>query len=85
MPGRGRGRGRGQGWGHGAGRGLRDGTGMGAEGHCVCPKCGYRMVHRAGVPCLEERCPSCGVALLREGSPHHREVESRRTGGPTGS
>ncbi|MCG6963454.1 MAG: anaerobic ribonucleoside-triphosphate reductase [Acidobacteria bacterium] len=67
------------------GRGLKGGAGMGAEGFCICPKCGHREVHRAGVPCLEERCPSCGVAMLREGSLHHQEVESRRAGGSTGS
>lgn len=45
---------------------------MGAGGTCVCPKCGVRMAHRAGVPCQEERCPGCGAKMLREGSRHHR-------------
>jgi len=80
MTGRGRGQGRGRGA-EGSGRRHRGGQGIGAGGFCICPKCGWRAPHRAGVPCLDERCPTCGVAMLREGSPHHQEVESRRTGG----
>jgi hypothetical protein len=30
------------------------------------------------VPCLQERCPECGAALVREGSIHHQDVISRR-------
>ena len=69
------GRGRG-----GRGRGSHGGCGgfLGAGGACICPKCGQRVPHNAGVPCLEERCPSCGVAMVREGSPHHQEIEGRR-------
>jgi hypothetical protein len=26
---------------------------------------------------MEERCPTCGVALVREGSPHHKEILAR--------
>jgi hypothetical protein len=80
--GAGRGRGRGQGNG-GMGGGVRreGGGGLGAGGFCLCPKCGYRTSHQPGAPCLDERCPTCGVALVREGSPHHQEIESRRTAG----
>jgi hypothetical protein len=87
MPKRGRGQGRGQGTqpGGGAGRiggrsGGRsgEGGGMGGGGFCVCPTCGQRVPHRAGMPCLDERCPKCHVAMVREGSPHHQEIESRR-------
>jgi hypothetical protein len=74
--------GRAGGRGHGGGRVGRGGFGgLGASGLCVCPKCGYQTPHQAGAPCLDERCPSCGVALVREGSPHHQEIESRRTAG----
>ncbi len=46
--------------------------GMGWGGHCVCVRCGTRVPHRQGVPCREERCPSCGRVMLREGSEHHQ-------------
>jgi len=26
---------------------------------------------------MQARCPSCGVALVREGSPHHRQILER--------
>jgi hypothetical protein len=71
------GRGRGRGGGGGGG------GGMGATGFCVCPRCGQRAQHRPGTPCLDERCPSCGVAMVREGSLHHQEIESRRTDNTT--
>ncbi len=51
---------------------------MGAGGACLCIRCGHRLPHRRGVPCLQERCPECGAALVREGSIHHQEVVSRR-------
>jgi len=83
------GAGKGMGGGRGTGRGGRGGQGgagggggrsggMGAGGSCVCPKCGQRAAHRQGVPCLEERCPTCGVAMVREGSQHHQEIQRRR-------
>jgi hypothetical protein len=91
MPKQGRGQGRGQGTqaGRGAGRGGEGGRmrggggrggfgGLGAGGFCVCPKCGYQTPHQPGAPCLDERCPTCGVALVREGSPHHQEIKNRR-------
>jgi len=83
-PGRGQGQGQGQGMrnGQGAGRGsgrCGGGAGMGGTGVCICPKCGERSPHQAGQPCLEERCPSCGTAMVREGSFHHQEIENRRS------
>lgn len=45
---------------------------MGVGGHCICPKCGTKTPHQRGIPCQEERCPECGVKLLREGSLHHQ-------------
>jgi NAD-dependent SIR2 family protein deacetylase len=50
--------------------------GMGSGGYCVCVQCGVRVPHRRGVPCLDERCPKCGRALLREGGEHHRRATS---------
>ena len=58
--------------------GRMGGGGMGAGGACICPKCGHREPHKPGVQCLEERCPECGSAMVREGSAHHQQIESRR-------
>jgi NAD-dependent SIR2 family protein deacetylase len=52
--------------------------GMGAGGHCVCPKCGYKIEHRRGVPCLEEKCPECGAKMLREDSYHHELLKEKQ-------
>ena len=41
---------------------------MGRAGACICPKCEARITHRRGVPCQEERCPTCGAKMLRVGS-----------------
>ena len=62
-------------------RGAFSGQGMGAGGFCVCPKCGYRKPHQAGVRCMDERCPQCGSVMVREGSYHHRLIEERKKGG----
>ncbi len=72
--GRGGGRG-GMGGGSGKGQGAAR---MGSGGFCICPKCGHKQEHRPGGPCLEERCSECGTAMVREGSPHHREIEDRK-------
>jgi len=45
------------------------GAGMGPRGNCVCPKCGYKVPHQPGKPCRELQCPTCGITMLREGSP----------------
>ena len=84
--GRGSGQGRGQGAGAGSGGGMgaggggrgQGGSGMGTGGSCLCPKCGRHFSHHQGVPCLNERCEDCGVALIREGSAHHDEISKRR-------
>jgi len=81
--GRGRGaggqRGGGQGRGQGRGMGTGQGMGMGATGTCICPKCGTKLAHSPGVPCLSQRCPDCGAALVREGAAHHQEILQRRS------
>lgn len=50
---RGRGRGRG---------GTRQAIGGPKE--CVCPKCGAKVPHTRGVPCLDTKCPKCGANML---------------------
>jgi NAD-dependent SIR2 family protein deacetylase len=44
---------------------------MGSSGNCICPKCGYKIPHRRGVPCQEDVCPKCNAKMLREDSYHH--------------
>lgn len=61
---------------HYGGRGRRA-LGLGPEGICLCPKCGFKKPHQPGVPCLQEHCPKCGSALIREGSEHHRQIEEK--------
>jgi len=42
------------------------GFGGGPGGYCVCPNCGYREPHKAGVPCYQQICPKCGGRMIRE-------------------
>ncbi len=46
----------------GAGRGRLS---QGPAGECVCPRCGQRVSHQRGIPCLEMNCSKCGTALVR--------------------
>jgi hypothetical protein len=70
----GSGRGAGRGSGQGAGRkGGPSGRALGANpaaagpgGYCVCPNCGERKEHVAGVPCYQAKCPKCGTLMVRE-------------------
>lgn len=56
---------------------------MGEGGFCICPSCDTRLEHERGVPCREKRCPSCGKAMLREGSAHHEALKKKRKGKST--
>jgi uncharacterized Zn finger protein (UPF0148 family) len=47
---------------------------LGPDGACVCPGCGYRVQHQAGLSCREMNCPNCGRKLLREDGEHYRAV-----------
>lgn len=44
---------------------------------CICPKCGEKTPHKAGVPCVQENCPKCGSRMMREGSYHHTMLKER--------
>jgi len=52
----------------GAGRGRNRGNrpGSGPGGQCVCPECGKRISHTAGVPCNTQSCPACGAQMIKE-------------------
>lgn len=53
--------------GRGAGRrGRAGGIGSGPQGYCICPKCGEKIIHKAGVPCTAVTCPKCGTPMIRE-------------------
>jgi hypothetical protein len=55
--------------------------GRGPGGFCVCPKCGMKTQHRAGIPCRDEKCPNCGVKMVREGSYHHLLIKEKKKRG----
>ncbi len=61
----GQGPGTGRGLGRGGGRGRMGGRGLGPGGYCVCPSCGTRVPHKAGVPCYQLTCPKCGAKMTR--------------------
>jgi hypothetical protein len=65
--GRGRGGGRGSDRGGGRGPGRMGGPlAAGPGGNCVCPSCGHKAPHQAGVPCYQAQCPKCGAQMIRE-------------------
>ncbi len=81
LSGRGMGRGSGQGSGSGGGGGQRRGSGGGGRGrggrggnrpnsgpggNCICPSCGTKVPHKAGVPCYTVKCPNCGTQMMKE-------------------
>jgi hypothetical protein len=48
------------------GRGRMGGPfAAGPSGNCICPKCGYKELHRIGVPCYNKKCPKCGTKMTR--------------------
>ena len=59
--------GTGRGMGTGGGRGRMGGnrSGAGPSGECVCPSCGTRIPHQAGMPCYSLECPKCGAKMVR--------------------
>lgn len=64
---RGIGTGSGSGMGRGGGKGRLGGNRLGAGpgGECVCPGCGEKVPHQAGVPCYQMACPKCGSKMVR--------------------
>jgi len=37
-------------------------------GYCICPQCGMKVSHQAGVPCRSIRCPDCKINMARDRS-----------------
>jgi len=56
--------------GSGLGRGRGQGQGRqgaaGRSGYCICPNCGEKLAHQAGLPCRANNCPQCGAMMVRE-------------------
>jgi cation diffusion facilitator family transporter len=44
---------------------LKETTGKGPSGDCVCPQCGYKVPHKRGIPCSSLKCPKCKINLVR--------------------
>ncbi|MBN2094051.1 MAG: cation transporter [Candidatus Zambryskibacteria bacterium] len=44
---------------------LDEAVGKGPEGFCICEKCNYKEAHQRGTPCLNIKCPNCGINLKR--------------------
>jgi len=45
---------------------VEEAKGGGPGGYCACPKCGYKILHKSGVPCSTLECPDCKVNLVRK-------------------
>ncbi len=59
----------GRGAGRGGGRGRMGGPfAAGPGGVCICtnPECKNEVVHQAGLPCYQMKCPKCGSPMIRK-------------------
>ena len=45
---------------------IKEASGKGPEGFCICPKCGKKISHKRGTPCSEVKCDKCNVKMRRE-------------------
>jgi len=45
---------------------VEEARGGGPGGYCVCPKCGYKIIHGRGDPCSALECPNCKIKLIRK-------------------
>lgn len=44
---------------------------------CICPKCNFALAHQPGQPCRSKYCPTCGISMIRENSPHHKQLKRK--------
>jgi len=44
---------------------IKEAKGFGPGGYCICPKCGYKVEHKKGVPCATLKCIKCGTKMTR--------------------
>ncbi len=47
------------------GRSRMGEKGSGPSGYCVCPSCGTKVPHKAGLPCNQIDCPKCNMKMMR--------------------
>ncbi len=52
--------------GMGRGRGGMRKSSAGPGGYCICPNCGEKLSHQAGIPCSSVSCPKCGTRMTRQ-------------------
>ncbi|MFA5368742.1 MAG: cation diffusion facilitator family transporter [Candidatus Paceibacterota bacterium] len=45
---------------------IKEASGKGPDGFCVCEQCGYKTIHQRGTPCSDLKCPTCNINLKRE-------------------
>ncbi len=44
---------------------MPGGRGVGPGGECKCPSCGMVATHARGTPCYDQKCPKCGIKMIR--------------------
>ena len=44
---------------------IKEATGKGPSGYCICLKCDYKTPHQRGIPCSSLKCPTCKISLER--------------------
>lgn len=45
---------------------IKQAIGQGPGGYCVCPQCGYQIIHQSSIPCSTIKCPNCKINLIRK-------------------
>lgn len=45
---------------------MGPGNRPGPGGVCICTQCGYEGPHQRGIPCTQQKCPRCGMLMVRK-------------------